>query len=59
MGKVFSGCEVVELAVQIEKNGVEFYKELASKKGVFRDMVEKTQLELELNNLTQQLIKMI
>ncbi|MGB2629783.1 MAG: ferritin family protein [Candidatus Omnitrophota bacterium] len=33
MGKVFSGCEVVELAIQIEKNGVEFYKELALKTG--------------------------
>ena len=30
MEKSFSGCEVVELGIQIEKNGRDFYSELAS-----------------------------
>ena len=31
MHKQFSSCEIVEIAIQIEKNGKEFYAELAKK----------------------------
>ena len=30
MGESFSQCEVVELGIQIEKNGIDFYNELAA-----------------------------
>ena len=28
MGKSFSGCEIIEIAIQIEKNGIDFYNGL-------------------------------
>jgi len=33
MEKFFSGCEVVELGIQIEENGRDFYTELAARTG--------------------------
>ena len=46
MGKMFSGCEIVELAVQIEKNGKEFYTRLKAladndeARGVFESLAK-------------------
>ncbi len=47
MEKHFSGCEIVEMAIQIEKNGKEFYSTLAAKvndpgaSGVFKYLAEE------------------
>lgn len=46
MSKSFSGCELVELGIQIEKNGKDFYMALAEKtendevRTVFEDLAE-------------------